>query len=75
MNPDEVIDTSGMSCPMPVLATKRALEALGPGRLLKVLATDPGTKTDIPALAEKLGHEFIMMMELTDVIEFYIRKR
>lgn len=72
---DHVLDTKGLNCPMPVLKAKRALDSARTGQILEILATDPGTRVDIPALLNRLGHELIETREENGVISFYIRKR
>ena len=69
------LDAKGLHCPMPVVRTKKAVDALEPGRVLEVLATDPASKADIPALLGRLGHELITMREEEGVFSFLIRKR
>lgn len=71
---DSVLDTKGMNCPMPVLKTKKAIDALQSGQILEVIATDKGAKSDIPALLKRLGHELVETREEGGVIEFYIKK-
>ena len=72
---DSVLDTKGMNCPMPVLKTKKAIDALQSGQVLEVVSTDPGSKSDIPALLKRLGHELLDTKEAGGVIEFYIKKK
>ncbi len=75
MKADVVLDTKGMNCPMPVLKTKKAIDALSSGQVLEVVATDKGSKSDIPALLKRLGHELLDTKEEGDVIEFFIKKK
>ena len=42
----EEIVLSGLDCPMPLLKAKLALNRLAPGALLKVHATDSGSRKD-----------------------------
>jgi tRNA 2-thiouridine synthesizing protein A len=72
---DVVLDTKGMNCPMPVLKTKKAIDALQSGQVLELLSTDAGAKSDIPALLKRLGHELVEIKEEGGVIKFYIRKK
>ncbi len=72
---DVVLDAKGLNCPMPVLKTKKALQTMGSGQVLEVIATDPGVKLDIPALLKRLGHELLEMREEDGTISFYIRKK
>jgi tRNA 2-thiouridine synthesizing protein A len=75
INPDVVIDTKGMNCPMPVLKTKKALDTLQSGQVLEVISTDQGSKSDIPILLNRLGHELLQTNEEGGIVEFYIRKK
>lgn len=72
---DISLDTSGLNCPMPVLKVRKALETVEPGQVLEVIATDPGTKADIPALLKKLGHELVGSKEEGKSFYFYIKKK
>ncbi len=72
---DQVLDTKGLNCPMPVLKTKKALDGIQAGQVLEVVATDPGSKSDIPALLKRLGHELVDTREEGNVISFFIRKK
>ncbi len=72
---DEVLDTKGLNCPMPVLKTKKALDAIDSGKVLEVISTDPGSKSDIPALLNRLGHELMETTEEGSTISFFIKKK
>ncbi len=72
---DVVLDTKGMNCPMPVLKTKKAIDTLQSGQVLEVLSTDQGSKSDIPALLKRLGHELMDTKEEGGIIQFYIKKK
>ena len=39
---DTLLDCQGLNCPLPILKTKKAVDALSSGQVLKMLATDPG---------------------------------
>jgi len=73
---DKVVDCKGMSCPMPVMKTKKALKEVSTGQVLEVIATDPGSKSDIPTLVRNMGSE---MLETRDeqggAVAFFIRKK
>jgi TusA-related sulfurtransferase len=59
---------------MPILAATKAMRRLEPGQVLKVLATDRGALSDIPAWAEDTGNELISSGTEEDALVFYIRK-
>ncbi|MCL4171445.1 UNVERIFIED_CONTAM: hypothetical protein GTU68_028025 [Idotea baltica] len=50
------VDATGLDCPMPLLKAKRALNAMGAGEQLRVLATDQGSVRDFQAFAKLSGH-------------------
>jgi tRNA 2-thiouridine synthesizing protein A len=70
----ETLDTSGLSCPLPVLKTKKAIKGLAVGDLLKVISTDPGSKKDIPSWARVTGQEIIDSSEDGDKYIFVVKK-
>ncbi len=71
---DQVLDVRGLTCPMPALKTKKAITYLKSGEVLQVLATDPATKTDIPALLKRLNAEIMSAEEDDGLFSFLIRK-
>ncbi|MFO8033348.1 MAG: sulfurtransferase TusA family protein [Desulfohalobiaceae bacterium] len=60
---DKFLDTSGLSCPMPLLKTKKTMKDMQSGEILQILGTDPGSKNDIPDFANKNGNEFLGMYD------------
>jgi tRNA 2-thiouridine synthesizing protein A len=67
---DQTLDTRGLSCPMPMLKTKKALKGMTSGQIIEVWGTDPGSKNDIPDFCKKNGNE---LMDITDLPEGYTR--
>lgn len=74
VTPDQVLDCSGMSCPMPILKTKKAVDGLQPGQILKMIATDPGSTSDMKAWTEKTGNQLVASEKEGDKYVFYIKK-
>lgn len=68
------LDAKGLACPMPIVRTKKSIDQIEAGEVLEVLATDKGSKADIAAWAEKVGHQYLGTMEEGDVLKHYIRK-
>ena len=59
MTPTETLDVLGRVCPYPLVLTKKALEKLPSGGLLKVLCDAPASAEDsLPRYAEKQGYKF-----------------
>ena len=71
---DKELDTTGLTCPMPVMKAKKMLQSLTAGQVLHLLATDPGTRSDIPALVGKTGDQIVETSEKDGKIHFYIKK-
>ena len=72
-----VLDTRGDLCPVPVMKTSQAIKKLCVGDVLEVLATDPGSKSDIPAWVRMTGNELIDASEQgasPKVYRFLIRR-
>jgi len=71
----ETLDVKGASCPMPVVKTKSAIDDLAEGEVLEVVATDPGSVSDIDGWASGTkGVELVDQAEGDDVYKHYVRK-
>jgi tRNA 2-thiouridine synthesizing protein A len=71
---DRTLDAKGMSCPLPILKTKKAVEALAKDQVLKVETTDPGSKNDMASWAKRTGNEIVKVEEGSGTYTFYIKK-
>lgn len=71
---DVRLDAKGLSCPMPIVKTKKAMNNLVDGQILEVQATDKGSKADLPAWSESVGHQYIGVTEENGVLFHYLRK-
>jgi len=57
--PTETLDVLGRVCPYPLVLTKKAIEKLPSGAILKVICDAPASAEDsIPRFAEKQGLKF-----------------
>ncbi|MEL7642721.1 MAG: sulfurtransferase TusA family protein [bacterium] len=74
VTPDETLDCSGLACPMPILKTKKAIDALQVGQVLKMIATDPGSSSDMNAWTQKTGHELLESQQDGGKFIFFIKK-
>jgi tRNA 2-thiouridine synthesizing protein A len=70
---DETLDCRGLSCPMPILKTKKAMGKMKSGQILELLSSDPGTKNDLPKFADRAGHEYLGEKDDQGFIRFYIK--
>ena len=71
---DTELDARGLNCPLPVLRARKALRALSPGEVLRLLATDPGAKRDVSAMCEATGDRLVESQETDGVLTFRIEK-
>jgi tRNA 2-thiouridine synthesizing protein A len=73
--PTEVLDVLGRVCPYPLVLTKKQIEKMGSGQLLKILCDAPASAEDsIPRFAEKSGYP-IEVEKVGDHWEIYIEKQ
>jgi len=56
---DQVLDASGLLCPMPIVKTTKAIKELQSGQILKVIATDAGYPPDIEAWSRQTGNPLL----------------
>lgn len=56
---DELLDTSGLYCPEPIMLMHNKVRDMASGQVLKVMATDPATTRDVPKFCQFLGHELL----------------
>jgi tRNA 2-thiouridine synthesizing protein A len=68
------VDARGQSCPGPLVTLHRALKHGGPGDLFELLATDPGSKSDVPSWATLSGNELLETNHEDGVFRYLIRK-
>lgn len=73
ITPNETLDCSGLSCPQPVLKTKKAIKGMSSGQILKMTSTDPGTNKDMVTFCEKTGNELLQVEEGDGSADFYIK--
>lgn len=71
---DQVLDCSGMSCPLPVVKTAQAIKKIDVGQVLELLATDPGVEPDMKAWSGRTGNELLGVSRVGDVFHVLIRR-
>jgi tRNA 2-thiouridine synthesizing protein A len=68
------LDLQGLSCPLPIAKTAKAMRELQTGELLEAIATDPGSVPDFKAWCANTGNELIEQSGGDGVFRFVIRK-
>lgn len=69
------LDTRGLNCPLPILRTKKALNELVSGQVLKVVSTDPGATRDFQAFCRQTGNALLRASDAAGEFVFYLRKK
>jgi tRNA 2-thiouridine synthesizing protein A len=69
------LDARGLNCPLPILRTKKTLNEMASGEVLRVIATDPGSVKDFAAFAKQTGNELLSSTEGNGEFTFFIRKK
>lgn len=72
---DKVLDANGLNCPLPILRTKKAMNDLASGQVLKVLTTDPGSVKDFQAFSKQTGHPLLEHGEEAGALFFVLEKK
>jgi tRNA 2-thiouridine synthesizing protein A len=68
------VDARGQSCPGPLVTLHKALKGAARGDLLELLATDPGSKSDVPSWAKLSGNDLLEVSEDAGVFRYVVRK-
>lgn len=72
--PTKVLDVMGRVCPYPLVLSKKAVEKMETGQILKVLCDAPASAEDsIPRWVEKNGHK-LESVKSGESWELYIEK-
>jgi tRNA 2-thiouridine synthesizing protein A len=71
---DHILDTSGLFCPEPVMLLHNKIRDINSGEVVRVIATDPSTRRDIPKFCTFLGHELLDQQGDEKQFVYWIRK-
>ena len=71
----KTLDLKGLSCPLPIVKTAKAMKELRSGDVVEVLATDPGSVPDFQAWCRATRNELIEQTAENGTYHFVIRKR
>ncbi len=75
MNFDKELDAKGLACPLPIVKTRKALNELASGQVLKVVATDSGSVADMKAFSEQTGNELLSSSQDGGTYVFFLKRR
>ena len=74
VSPDIMLDAVGLSCPGPLMKVKERVDALQPGEVLQVTASDPGFFTDIKAWCQSTGNQLLDVKKENNRVIARLRK-
>ena len=72
---DEMLDLTGLKCPLPALMARKALAARPAGSRLVIAASDPMAVVDIPHMCHEEGHTVESVTREESRALFYVRCR
>ena len=71
---DKKVDARGLSCPLPLLKAKQALNSVDQGSVVEVVSDDPSSERDFNVFSKQSGHELLLVQNLNNVFTFRIKK-
>ena len=72
---DNEINCEGLNCPLPILKTKKAIDSMLSGQILKMTSTDPGSVSDMDSWTKRTGNNLVSHAEDSCVHTFIIKKK
>lgn len=72
---DKELDARGLNCPLPILRTKKSLNDMTSGQVLRVVATDPGAVKDFQAFSRQTGNELLSSETVSNEFVFFMKKK
>jgi TusA-related sulfurtransferase len=72
---DDILDCIGLYCPVPIFETRKKMDVMKKGQILKMMADDPGSKPDMESWAKSTGNELLKVEEESGTFTFYIKKK
>ncbi len=74
-NFDAELNCEGLNCPLPILKTKKTIDGMSSGELLKMTSTDPGSVNDMDSWSKRTGNELMSHAEDSGIHTFVIKKK
>ncbi|MFQ5832342.1 MAG: sulfurtransferase TusA family protein [Candidatus Thorarchaeota archaeon] len=75
VEPVKTLDCLGLYCPQPLFQAREAIDSIGPGEVLEMLADDPAAEEDIKRFCKRTGHELLSFERLEDGTQRFLIRR
>lgn len=75
IKPANTVDARGSACPGPLLEAKKGIGKVKVGEILEIYSSDSGTRIDVPAWANKVGHDFLGAIEADGYDKLFVRRK
>jgi len=72
---DDLLDTVGLYCPVPIIRTAERMKRMEPGAVLEVLSDDRVILIDMPAWCRSTGNDYLGARPVDGEIHLYIRRK
>ena len=72
---DEVLDVKGLTCPAPLVESRKKLNKLQVGQTLEVIGDHGPSKKEVPEVMEDLGHEIVSVTNQGSIWHVTIKKK
>ena len=72
--PDAVLDTVGLFCPVPIIRTAERMKRLETGRVLEIQSDDRVILIDMPAWCRSTGNDYLGSRQDGGEYRLYVRK-
>ena len=69
------LDCQGLSCPLPILKTRKAMDELSSGQILKLVCTDPSSIDDFTSWSSSTGHILLSSNKQDEIYIYLIQKK
>ena len=71
----EILDATGLLCPLPVLKLRKRMSKLAAGEEIALRADDPAAIIDVPHFCAEAGHTLVSVTENADHVAYLVRKK
>ena len=72
--PTTEVDATGLTCPMPVIELSGAVAGVDVGATVRLLATDPTARVDVPVWCRMRRHRLVSLDEDDGVLRFLVER-